>query len=89
LAPQDYEAHYGLGLLAARRGQAAEADKHFRAALAANPRSAEAHYQRGLILEAQNDKTEAVQEFQAALRIDPQFQAARRELAKLTSRPRT
>jgi arylsulfatase A-like enzyme/Flp pilus assembly protein TadD len=88
-APQDYEAHFGLGLLAARRGQAAEADQHFRAALAANPRSAEAHYQRGLLLEAQKQNQEAEWEFQAALQIDPQYQAARRELAKLTARPRS
>ena len=60
-----------------------------RAALAANPRSAEAHYQRGLLLEAQKQNQEAEWEFQAALQIDPQYQAARRELAKLTARPRS
>ena len=84
-APQDYEAHFGLGLLAARRGQHSEAAEQFRAAIATNPRSAEAHYQLGLVLEAQNDKQEAVGEFQAALKIDPQFRDALRELAKLTS----
>jgi tetratricopeptide (TPR) repeat protein len=84
-APQDYEAHFGLGLLASRRHQASEAAGHFRAALAANPRSAEAHYQLGLILEAQNDKPGAVGEFQAALEIAPKFQEARRELEKLKS----
>ncbi len=83
-APQDYEAHFGLGLIAARRGRSAEAAAHFRAALA-NPRSAEAHYQLGLILEAQNLKPEAVREIKTALQIDPRFQEARRELVKLNS----
>ena len=84
-APQDYEAHFGLGLIAAHQGRTAEAAEHFRAALAANPHSAEAHYQLGLILEAQNQKKEAVREFKAALQIDPKYKDASRELAKLTS----
>jgi tetratricopeptide (TPR) repeat protein len=73
----------GLGLLAARLGQASEAAQDFRAALVANPLSAEAHYQLGLILELHDQKPEAVREFHAALQINPQYTAARAELAKL------
>jgi arylsulfatase A-like enzyme/Flp pilus assembly protein TadD len=83
-APQDYEAHFGLGLLAARQHHPAEAVQHFRAALAANPDSAEAHYQLGLLHAAQKQNRDAAREFQAALAINPHYQAARRELDKLT-----
>ena len=82
-APQNYEGHFGLGLIAEHRKQIGEAAQHFRAALAANPRSAEAHYQLGLVLEAQGRQADAARELNAALQIDPQFHDAQSELSKL------
>ena len=66
------DALYNQGVILWNAGKAADAQKQFEAAIAANPNHADAHYQLGLALVAQGNVPEAVAEFEAYVRIAPE-----------------
>jgi tetratricopeptide (TPR) repeat protein len=72
-APDDYGAHYNLGVLDALEGRWDEGVQHLRAALRVDPQSAEAHNALGSLSLRKGDLGAAAGEFTEALRLDPKF----------------
>lgn len=71
LAPDDFGARTGLGVLALRSGRAAEAVGHFEAALAAAPRSGLAHSNLAAAYRSVDRREDALRLLQAAVQLDP------------------
>jgi tetratricopeptide (TPR) repeat protein len=71
LEPNNYLAHYDLGIILDRQGLKQEALKELRLSLAIKPDQALAYSKIGWILNGMNQFPEAVEEFTQALRIDP------------------
>ena len=69
LDPADAYAHYGLGILAKERRQWAEAEEHFRAALAGDDRLVGAQRALGEVLAKQGRRQEAVAAYERALKL--------------------
>lgn len=72
-SPDDFDAHYNLGVLAALAGNWDEGVQHLRAAMAVDPNSAEAHNTLGSIRLRQHDFAEARTELQEAVRLKSDF----------------
>jgi len=86
-SPGDARIANNLGIALAKTGHAAEAEAHFRAAIALKPDFLEAYANLGMLLAQQGDRAGAAAQFQQALRIDANFAIAQRELARLGSAP--
>jgi tetratricopeptide (TPR) repeat protein len=80
IAPENYGAHYNLGILAMREGRREEAGQELRAAAQADPGSAQPHATLGALYCAQGDLNRAWDEFRQALAIDPHDKASRKAL---------
>ncbi len=71
-----------LGIIAAERGNMAEAEAYFKDALQLDPGYAPAHYNLGNILAKQGAYKKAAEAFKEALKNDPEFLAAYENLGK-------
>ncbi len=80
-SPSDYEAHYGLGVLAALKNDWETGVEHLQKALAVAPNSAEAHNSLGSIYLRTERLESARQEFEEALRLKPDYAWAHYNLA--------
>jgi len=74
-------AHFNMAATFAQGGQFAEAEPHYRKALATRP--AEAHNGLGYVLAQQGQTDEATREFEKAIVANPQFTPAYNNLAQL------
>ncbi|HEY5975489.1 MAG TPA: tetratricopeptide repeat protein [Geobacteraceae bacterium] len=82
----NYFAHGNLGVALAARGEDAAGDRHFRAALADNPRYGQAWYNLGVSLEASGKLEEAEHHFAEAARLKPTLAEAHYNLGVLLAR---
>jgi choline-sulfatase len=71
IAPENYAAHYNLGILAMREGHMEEAGRELRAAALADSGSTQAHAALGSLSCAQGDLNRAKEEFRQARAMDP------------------
>jgi Flp pilus assembly protein TadD/Tol biopolymer transport system component len=81
LDPGSAAAQYNLGSALARGGDFRDAERHLRAALAAQP-TTQAYTGLGIVLSQQGKSEEAVASLKAALELDPDNAAAQRQLAE-------
>lgn len=73
-------AHYNLGGIMVRRGEFAEAERHYRRALEFRPRNADVHINLGGALLRQGQLPEAIEHFRQALAINPKEASAHNNL---------
>jgi Flp pilus assembly protein TadD len=83
MAPQNFGAHYNLGVLAMREGRLEEAERELRAAARADSDSAPPHAALGSFYSAQGDLNRARAEFGQAVAIDPHDEASRKALERI------
>jgi Flp pilus assembly protein TadD len=83
VAPQNFGAHYNLGMLAMREGRLQEAERELRAAARADSDSAQPHAALGSLYSAQGDLNRARAEFSQAVAIDPHDEASRKALERI------
>ena len=83
VAPENFGAHYNLGILAMREGRMQEAERELRAAARADPGSAQPHAALGSLYSAQGDLNRARGEFRQAVAIDPRDAASRKALERI------
>src|SRR5262249_19021538 len=81
LDPKCPSAHVNLAVAAVQEGNFAEAESHYREALAGKP-TAETHNGLGYALARRGQSDEAVREFRKAIEIDPKFTPASNNLAE-------
>jgi Flp pilus assembly protein TadD len=87
-APENFGAHYNLGILALREGRMQEAERELRAVARADRGSAEPHTALGSLYSVQGDLSRAKGEFRQAITIDPHDAASRKALERIqTTRP--
>ncbi len=67
-SPNDYFAHFGLGIAAQAKNELKIAQEHFRSAIRASPKDPHAHAHLAQILDIENDVDGAVRHYRAALR---------------------
>ncbi len=79
--PSDFSAHFNLGSLLLKRGDATGATPHFEKALQVHPRSAPTRNELGAALLSQSKTAEAIEQFQIALDTDQGYTDARYNLA--------
>jgi len=83
LKPGDGEVRTNYAVALAGLGRFDEAEEQTDAALKADPKSAEAHNFHGTLLERRGQTAAALREYQEAMRLQPDFEAARRNAARL------
>ena len=83
IAPENYGAHYNLGILAMREGRMEKAERELQAAARADSGSAQAHAALGSLYRAQGDLNRARDEFRQALAIDPHDETSRKALGSI------
>jgi arylsulfatase A-like enzyme/Flp pilus assembly protein TadD len=83
VAPENFGAHYNLGILAMREGRMQEAERELRAAAGADPGSAQPHAALGSLYSEQGDLDRARGEFRQAVAIDPHDAASREALERI------
>ena len=83
VAPENFGAHYNLGILAMREGHMQEAERELRAAARADSGSAQPHAALGSLYSAQGDLNRAKCEFRRAVAIDPHDAASRKALERI------
>lgn len=83
VAPENFGAHYNLGILALREGRMEDAERELRASARAEPGSAEPHAALGSLYSAQGDLNRAKDEFRQAIAIDPHDAASRKALERI------
>jgi tetratricopeptide (TPR) repeat protein len=74
--PHSAEAHDGVGLVLASRGQPEQAIEEYRAAIAISPTFPQAHYNLGLSLFHSGHAAEAMREYRTAITLNPRYTAA-------------
>jgi tetratricopeptide (TPR) repeat protein len=75
--------HFGVGRALSRRGQAARAVVHFRAALELDPSLGRAHHEWGLVLAHSRQTAEAIEHYRKAIEIEPSYPPAYDSLARI------
>jgi len=81
--PNNWLAHYNLGVALARLGRLQEAVGQYERALRIEPHHAETHHNLGLALEQMGKVPEAAEHYEEALRIEPNYPRALNNLAWL------
>lgn len=71
-----WRAEHALGVLASRKGQVAEAQRHFDRTLELNPEFAKAYSNRAVLAIHRGDYQRALEDFQQAIEIDPDLSVA-------------
>lgn len=70
-SPEEFMAHYYLGIMISQEGSPAQALRHFETALLGFPKSADIHVRIGELLDARNKSDEAIEHYQAAIKLEP------------------
>ena len=83
VAPENFGAHYNLGILAMREGHMQEAERELRAAARADSGSAQPHAALGSLYSAEGDLNRARGEFRQAVAIDPRDAASHKALERI------
>jgi tetratricopeptide (TPR) repeat protein len=83
VAPENFGAHYNLGILAMQEGRVEEAERELRAAARADRSAAQPHAALGSLYSAQGDLNRAKAEFGQAVAIDPHDEASRKALERI------
>jgi tetratricopeptide (TPR) repeat protein len=86
LDPKHADAHVDLGCLCHASGALAEAERHYRAALAERPADPTARFDLAVVLEDRGDERGARAEYERALAADPACADAHFNLARLCER---
>lgn len=81
VAPDDPSLQYWMASAMIAGGDAAGAEREFRAIASAHPGFAKAHFSLGAILDRQGHRAEASEEYERAVRADPRMVDARLRLA--------
>ena len=76
LSPQDFEAHYDLGVTLQELGRFAEAEGSFRQAIELNPDFVEGHYYLGIVLRGLDRLDESEASYRKALSVKPDLAEA-------------
>jgi tetratricopeptide (TPR) repeat protein len=80
-APDDYSAHYNLGVLAIMARRPKEGERQLQLALKADPRSAEAHNTLGSLYFGRGELEKAGEEFEESIQLQQNFAEAHYNLA--------
>ena len=70
-APEEFMAHYYLGIMISQEGSPAQALRHFETALLGFPKSADIHVRMGELLDARNKSDDAIEHYESALSLEP------------------
>ncbi len=70
--PEEFMAHYYLGIMTAEEGSATQALRHFETALIGFPKSADIHVRMATLLDRSKKATEAVEHYKKALELEPE-----------------
>jgi tetratricopeptide (TPR) repeat protein len=70
-APEEFMAHYYLGIMISQEGSPAQALRHFETALLGFPKSADIHVRMGELLDARNKSDDAIEHYESALALEP------------------
>lgn len=70
-SPEEFMAHYYLGIMISQEGSPAQALRHFETALLGFPKSADIHVRIGELLDARNKTDEAIEHYESALALEP------------------
>lgn len=70
-SPEEFMAHYYLGIMISEEGSPTTAFKHFETALLGFPKSADIHVRMAEILDQRNKPDEAYEHYEKALELDP------------------
>mgnify|MGYP002625582208 CR=1 FL=1 len=81
--PEDYRTLFLLGVVLQKLREYPAAERYFRQACRAGPRSHTARFNLGLSLEAQGNREAAVDEYRRSVQLSPSYQPARRRLEAL------
>lgn len=84
--PSAAQAHVNLISLYGRTGRPADAERHYRAAVALQANLAEAHYNYGVLLAATGREADAHAAFRQAIDVNPFYAPAHNNLASLLAR---
>jgi Tfp pilus assembly protein PilF len=76
VTPNNYVAHYNLGIALAVEGKLEEAKAHYLAALSSNPSCAEAAYNLGVLYAREEQPAEALEYLGQTIRLNPRFAVA-------------
>jgi Flp pilus assembly protein TadD len=87
VAPDMAEVHNNLAVALTKQGRVDDAISEFLEAIRANPAGANFHYNLGVTLSQRGDTIQARRHLEAAVELNPGFDAARRALSALTSKP--
>lgn len=87
IAPRFFDVYVNLGVALDATGEHEQAARHFRWAIELRPGDAKAHYNLGLAMEALGRTTEARAALLRALELRPDWEAPRRALGRISSRP--
>jgi len=82
LDPRSALAHYNLGVLYERRGEAAGAIREYQAAVALDPTMAIAHNNLGILYAESGDRDQALRHFEEAVRLQPTDESYRSNLQR-------
>lgn len=86
ISPENYGAHFNLGILAMREGRSDEAARELQVAARADATSAQPHAALGSLYSEQGDLARARDEFRKALALDPRDETSRKTLERLDER---
>ncbi|HPT46302.1 MAG TPA: tetratricopeptide repeat protein [Candidatus Rifleibacterium sp.] len=70
-SPDEFMAHYYLGIMISEEGSPSQAVRHFETALLGFPKSADIHARLGTLLDAAKKPQEAVEHYKKALELEP------------------
>ena len=87
IAPDNFGAHYNLGILSMREGRMDEAERELRAAARADSHSAQPHAALGSLYSSQGDLKRATDEYRQAVAIDPHDETSRKALELIANVP--
>ena len=83
LVPQDFEAHYDLGIVLQELGEFEESEGSLRRAVELNPDFIEGYYYLGIVLRALNRLDEAEENYRRALELRPDLSEAKMNIGQL------